>query len=139
MLEVRQLSKVFFEQNDPRRPGLVALHNVSFSVRNKEFVCLLGPSGCGKSTLLHLIAGLEAPTSGSIAWWGAPFERTGAPGRRLEPFELPQDRGERVRPFHAGVVGCALPREQKAQEVARRDRLDLGAQPLQRIAVNARQ
>ena len=60
-------------------------------------------------------------------------------GRRLEPFELAEHRGERVRPFHAGLVGHPLPGEQEAQEVARRDRLDLGAQPLQRIAVDARQ
>ncbi len=34
----------------------VALNNVSFSVCEKEFVCLLGPSGCGKTTLLRVIA-----------------------------------------------------------------------------------
>jgi NitT/TauT family transport system ATP-binding protein len=78
MLEVRQLSKVFFEQNDPRRPGLVALHNVSFSVRNKEFVCLLGPSGCGKTTLIRIIAGLIRADRGEIRVNGNPVT---APGR----------------------------------------------------------
>ncbi|HTM10520.1 MAG TPA: ABC transporter ATP-binding protein [Verrucomicrobiae bacterium] len=78
MLEVRQLSKVFFEQNDPRRPGLVALHNVSFSVRNKEFVCLLGPSGCGKTTLIRIIAGLIRADRGEIRVNGKPVT---APGR----------------------------------------------------------
>ncbi len=63
--------------------GTRALDPVDLEVRRGEFLSVLGPSGCGKSTLLHLIAGLEAPTSGSIAWWGAPFERTGSPGRRL--------------------------------------------------------
>jgi NitT/TauT family transport system ATP-binding protein len=78
MLEVRQLSKVFFEQNDPRKPGLVALHNVSFSVRNNEFVCLLGPSGCGKTTLIRVIAGLIRPDRGEIRVDG---KAVTAPGR----------------------------------------------------------
>ena len=47
MLEVRRLSKIFFEQNDPRKPGLVALYDISLTIRKNEFVSLLGPSGCG--------------------------------------------------------------------------------------------
>jgi NitT/TauT family transport system ATP-binding protein len=78
MLEVKQLSKVFFEHNDPRKPGLVALHNVSFSVRNKEFVCLLGPSGCGKTTLIRVVAGLIRPDRGEIRVDG---KAVTAPGR----------------------------------------------------------
>jgi NitT/TauT family transport system ATP-binding protein len=78
MLEATQVSKVFFEQNDPRKPGLVALHNVSFSVRNNEFVCLLGPSGCGKTTLIRVIAGLIRPDRGEIRVDG---KAVTAPGR----------------------------------------------------------
>jgi len=66
MLEVRQLSKVFFEHNDPRKPGLVALYNVSLSVRKNEFVSLLGPSGCGKTTLIRIIAGLLRADRGEV-------------------------------------------------------------------------
>jgi iron(III) transport system ATP-binding protein len=43
------------------------LHEVSFTIKDGEFFTLLGPSGCGKSTTLSCIAGLERPTSGSIA------------------------------------------------------------------------
>jgi ABC-type sugar transport system ATPase subunit len=78
MLEVTQLSKVFFEHNDPRKPGLVALHNVSFYVRKNEFVCLLGPSGCGKTTLIRIVAGLIRADRGEIRVNGAPVT---APGR----------------------------------------------------------
>jgi len=47
---------------------LLALDGVSLDVGHGDFLSLLGPSGCGKSTLLRLIAGLEAPTGGAIAW-----------------------------------------------------------------------
>nr|WP_295896904.1 ABC transporter ATP-binding protein [uncultured Bartonella sp.] len=49
-----------------------ALRNISFEVRHHEFLAVLGPSGCGKSTLLRLIAGLLAPTQGTVEVFGVP-------------------------------------------------------------------
>jgi NitT/TauT family transport system ATP-binding protein len=46
---------------------ITALDAVSLEVAEGEFVCLVGPSGCGKSTFLRMVAGLEAPSAGSIA------------------------------------------------------------------------
>ena len=43
-----------------------ALKDISFSVKEGEFLAIVGPSGCGKSTLLSIIAGLLAPENGSI-------------------------------------------------------------------------
>ncbi|MDQ1847830.1 ABC transporter ATP-binding protein [Gemmobacter fulvus] len=47
-----------------------ALKGVSFDIYDNEFFTMLGPSGCGKTTLLRMIAGFEAPTSGTIRLHG---------------------------------------------------------------------
>jgi iron(III) transport system ATP-binding protein len=47
-----------------------ALRGVSFEIADGEFFTLLGPSGCGKTSTLRCVAGLETPTSGTIATGG---------------------------------------------------------------------
>jgi NitT/TauT family transport system ATP-binding protein len=46
--------------------GLLALSQATIDIEEGRFISLLGPSGCGKSTLLRLLAGLDAPTEGTI-------------------------------------------------------------------------
>ncbi|MDB4964766.1 MAG: ABC-type nitrate/sulfonate/bicarbonate transport system, ATPase component [Myxococcales bacterium] len=53
------------------------LSDVSLTIDEGQFVCLLGPSGCGKSTLLNLIAGLDTPDQGTLAIDGKPIAGPG--------------------------------------------------------------
>ncbi|MGD1861241.1 MAG: ABC transporter ATP-binding protein [Leptolyngbyaceae cyanobacterium] len=48
--------------------GTTALQGVDLNIYTGELVSLVGPSGCGKSTVLKLVAGLDQPTHGHIAW-----------------------------------------------------------------------
>lgn len=49
---------------------VVALHDATCEIRAEQHIAVTGPSGSGKSTLMHLIAGLDAPTSGVVEWPG---------------------------------------------------------------------
>src|SRR6266540_2541831 len=63
MLKVENLTKVY-----PN--GTQALNNVSFEVRDGEFLAVIGLSGSGKSTLLRCINRLIEPSSGKVYWNG---------------------------------------------------------------------
>jgi NitT/TauT family transport system ATP-binding protein len=52
--------------------GLTAIAGFDLDLGRGEFLSLLGPSGCGKSTVLRLVAGLAAPSAGTIRWSDAP-------------------------------------------------------------------
>jgi len=61
-VRLHDVSKVYGDEAN----AVHALDRVSLTVAPGEFVCILGASGCGKSTLLNLVAGLDAPTAGTV-------------------------------------------------------------------------
>jgi branched-chain amino acid transport system ATP-binding protein len=63
LLELDRVSKRF--------GGLLAVHNLSFAMREGEILGLIGPNGAGKSTLFNLINGVFTPNSGRIVFNGA--------------------------------------------------------------------
>lgn len=76
LLEVSQVSM--------RYNGVLALEEVSFTVRTGERVAIVGPNGAGKSTLLQIIAGVLTPTSGAVRVYGQ------SPGGHLCIAYVPQ-------------------------------------------------
>ena len=98
LLEVTGLTKRF--------GGLVAVNNVSFSVREKEILSVIGPNGAGKSTLFKLISSFLRPTSGEVRFRGERISGPGAAYRRPQGrrAHLPGDDDlqghERARQCH---------------------------------------
>src|SRR5688500_10362325 len=62
---LQNISKTY-DDVDNKRGRKKAIDNISFTVRDKEFMVIVGPSGCGKSTLLRMIAGLEDISEGTL-------------------------------------------------------------------------
>ena len=62
ILEVKNICKTYQAKNGE----IEALKNISFDIKEGEYISIIGPSGCGKSTLLSIISGLENKSSGEI-------------------------------------------------------------------------
>jgi putative ABC transport system ATP-binding protein len=85
MIELREVSKTVMSGTEP----LTILHPLSLQIPPGRFLAVVGPSGSGKSTLLGLLAGLDAPTSGSVVIDGVDI--TG-----LSEDQLAKLRGEKI-------------------------------------------
>lgn len=76
ILHIQGMTRTFPGQ--ARGAPLLALQPTDLTVGPGEFVAILGPSGCGKSTLLRIVAGLDAPSGGSLALDATPILGPGA-------------------------------------------------------------
>ena len=114
MLETRGIAKVYGSGPKATR----ALEDVSFTVEDGEFVCVVGPSGCGKTTLLKCIAGLMRPTRGEALLRG---KRVVEP-----PDELAlvfQDYSRSLMPWSTVRNNVLLPLRHKKLSATRRKEL----------------
>ena len=78
MISFQAVTKIF-------PPNILALENVSFEIKPKEFVSIAGKSGAGKTTLLRILLVEEKPTKGRIFFDGQDLSK-------IEPARLPQLR-----------------------------------------------
>lgn len=75
----------------PARPGLPALHDVSFSIRPGETVAIVGPSGAGKSTVFSLLLRFYDPVSGRVVIDGVDVSKADPASLRERIAIVPQD------------------------------------------------
>jgi NitT/TauT family transport system ATP-binding protein len=80
------------------------LRDISFTAKQGELVCIVGPSGCGKTTLLKAIAGLLAPSGGTVELDGEPV--TGPPKKMAVVF---QEYGRSLMPWMTVRRNVELP------------------------------
>ena len=114
MLEIKSLAKTY-------GTGPTATHavgNVSFSIDEGEFVCVVGPSGCGKTTLLKCVAGLLQPSAGEILLRGSRV--TSPPERMALVF---QEYGRSLMPWSSVRNNVLLPLRHK--KLTKRERNSL--------------
>lgn len=102
--------------------GTQALAGLDLAISQREFLSLLGPSGCGKSTALRLLAGLTAPSAGSIDWSeGGPLRKPGEIGFVFqEPTLMPwaSALGNVMLPLRLAGVAKAEAAERAAAQLA---------------------
>ena len=70
LIRVEHVDKSFAS----RHGTISIMQNISFDVKDSDFLAIVGPSGCGKSTMLRLIQGLDRPTKGQIFFRDQPVD-----------------------------------------------------------------
>jgi NitT/TauT family transport system ATP-binding protein len=121
-IELRRVSKHFVADD----AVVHALSDLSFTIRDGEFVSLVGPSGCGKSTCLGLIAGLNPISSGSVIIDDRPVVK---PNRHVG-YMLQKDL---LMPWRTVIMNVIYGLE--IQHVPRRDAIARGMTALERYGL----
>lgn len=103
-LEIKGVGRTFAD-------GTVALQNVSFSIGRGEFAVIAGSNGSGKSVLMSLIAGLDEPTTGTIALHGC---QAGLVFQEADSQILGETPEEDIA---FGVKNCGLTKKETAEQV----------------------
>lgn len=121
------------------RPTVTALSDVSATIQRGEFVGLSGPSGSGKSTLIHLLAGLDAPTSGTVTLAGkdvAALSQKELTRLRLEQVGIVFQRFH-LLPSLSARANVALPLVERG--IPKAERREQAGSLLERVGLGDRQ
>ncbi|GIF74508.1 ABC transporter ATP-binding protein [Asanoa siamensis] len=125
MLEVRNLHKVY----DGHGRRVTAVGDLTFTVPEGQFACVVGPSGCGKTTLLRVLAGLLPATSGEVSVRGTPVT---APPKDLAVVF--QEYGRSLFPWLRVRANVELPL--KAAGMGRAERRKLADEALAAVGLS---
>ena len=121
---------IAFEQVRLELGGVAIYEDLSFAVRQSEFVCLLGPSGCGKSTALRLIGDLVPHQSGRIQVEGRDPASTWQ--RLAYVFQSP-----RLLPWKDALDNAAFGLEMRNPQIGRNERRQRAQGQLRRVGLGA--
>ena len=124
MLEIRSVAKTYGSGAKATR----AIADVSFSVAEREFVCVVGPSGCGKTTLLKCVGGLLRPSSGEVLLRGRRV--TSPPEEMALVF---QEYGRSLMPWSSVRNNVVLPLRHK--RLGRSERKELVEDALEAVGL----
>jgi NitT/TauT family transport system ATP-binding protein len=108
------VNKVF----GPATSGVKVLDDINLEIAEQEFVAIVGPSGCGKTTCLRMVAGFEAPTSGTVSVSGRTVTEPG-PDRAVvfQQFALFPWKTVRAN-IDLGLRNKNLPQGQRVELIA---------------------
>jgi ABC-type cobalamin/Fe3+-siderophores transport system ATPase subunit len=94
MLELQGLTR--------RYGDLVALDDLSFTVREGQLFGFVGPNGAGKTTAMRIILGVLAPDAGEVRWRGQSMNDE----MRKQVGYMPEDHGQTFSPLFACLQAC---------------------------------
>ena len=135
MLEIKNLTKIY-------DGNVQALHNVSFNVKQGEFLAVIGLSGSGKSTLLRCINRLVEPTEGQIIWDGEDVTKAGPDDLRrfrrqigmiFQHFNL-VERSKVLTNVLAGRLGYTNPAMSLVNRFSKKD-IEMAYRQLERVGI----
>jgi NitT/TauT family transport system ATP-binding protein len=124
MLEIKALGKTYGSGAKTTH----AIADVSFTVEEREFVCVVGPSGCGKTTLLKCVGGLLRPSTGEVVLRGKRI--TSPPEEMALVF---QEYGRSLMPWASVRNNVLLPLRHK--KLSRKERNELVEQALAAVGL----
>jgi nitrate ABC transporter ATP-binding subunit len=123
-LVIDNVSKVY-----PTPKGdYVVLENISLTVYEGEFVCLIGHSGCGKSTLLNMVSGFTKPTTGEVRLQSKVITKPG-------PDRMVVFQNYSLLPWLSALDNVALAIKSVNPEISKSDRLDMAMASLEMVGL----